>query len=104
MLPLMHIFWELSVLHIDAEPSYAYYFVEFILADNPTIGARNAMKRSKQMTYGIKKKLFLFELSYIGWWVLAILTLGLLSFGIIPYTMQARSELYLKRKAESRFF
>lgn len=105
MLPLMlYILGAVGFCILMLNRLYAYYFVEFILADNPTIGARNAMKRSKQMTYGIKKTLFLFELSYIGWWVLAILTLGLLSFGIIPYTMQARSELYLKRKAESRFF
>ncbi len=103
-LPLtFYIIGSVGFLIVMLNRLYAYSFVEFILAENPTIGARNAMNRSKQMAYGIKRKLFLLDLSYIGWGILTILTLGLLSFGVIPYIAQTRSELYLKRKTESRF-
>ena len=104
-LPLLLFFiGSIGYIAILANRMYAYSFVNFILADNPAIGTKNAMNRSKQMTYGMKKKLLLLDLSYIGWWILTILTLGLLSFGLLPYITQTRSELYMKRKTENRLF
>lgn len=104
LLPLiLYILGGIAFLIIMLNRCYAYSFVEWILADSPTIGAGNAMKRSKQLAYGIKGRMFLLDLSFIGWAILNALTLGLLSLGIVPYMSQTRCELYLKRKAESRF-
>jgi len=79
---------------------YAYIFTHFILAENPTIGASNALNLSKRMAQGIKKKLFVLDLSFIGWWLLSSLTCGILSLGISPYIQATYTEVYISRKAE----
>jgi len=85
---------------ITLNRKYAYFFTDFILAQNPTIGAKNALNLSKRMTYGIKAKLFVLDLSFIGWWLLSFLTCGILSLGVLPYTYATYTEVYLDRKAE----
>ena len=87
-------------LAITLNRKYAYFFTEFILAENPTIGAKNALNLSKRMTVGLKKKLFILDLSFIGWWLLSSLTCGILSLGVMPYTYAAYTEVYISRKAE----
>jgi len=87
-------------LAITLNRKYAYFFTTFILAENPTIGAKNALDLSKKMTFGIKGKLFVLDLSFIGWWLLSGLTCGILSLGVMPYTYAAYTEVYISRKAE----
>ncbi|MEI8198677.1 MAG: DUF975 family protein [Eubacteriales bacterium] len=89
-------------LAITLNRKYAYFFTSFILAENPTIGAKNALDLSKKMTYGLKGKLFVLDLSFIGWWLLSGLTCGILSLGVMPYTYAAYTEVYISRKAEQR--
>jgi len=79
---------------------YAYFFTTFILAENPTFGAKNALDLSKRMTQGLKGKLFVLDLSFIGWWLLSSLTCGILSLGVMPYTHAAYAEVYISRKTE----
>ena len=85
---------------ITLNRKYAYFFTSFILAENPTIGAKNALDLSKRMTKGMKGRLFILDLSFIGWWLLSSLTCGILSLGVMPYTYAAYTEVYMSRKAE----
>lgn len=87
-------------LAIVINRKYAYFFTTFILAENPTIGAKNALDLSKRMTQGMKGHLFVLDLSFIGWWLLSSLTCGILSLGVVPYTYAAYTEVYMRRKAE----
>ena len=87
-------------LAIIINRKYAYFFTSFILAENPTIGAKNALDLSKRMTQGMKGRLFVLDLSFIGWWLLSSLTCGILSLGVMPYTYAAYTEVYMSRKAE----
>jgi len=89
-------------LAITLNRKYAYFFTTFILAENPTIGAVNALDLSKRMTTGLKGKLFVLDLSFIGWWLLSGLTCGILSLGVMPYTYAVYTEVYISRKAEQR--
>lgn len=73
---------------------YRYYFAETIMADNPGIGVREAMKRSKQMTDGHKGELFALDLSFIGWALLFPLTLGIISIYFIPYASTVKALYY----------
>ena len=52
---------------------------------------RNLMK-------GRKLRYFLLQLSFIGWWLLGILTLGLGFLWIIPYMLQTNTQFYLNLK------
>ena len=74
---------------------YSYYAVPFIVAENPGIGTIEAITLSRRMMNGHKKEAFLFDLSYLGWIVLGIVTLGVsdLFYGL-PYRIAGRSEFY----------
>ena len=54
-----------------------------------------------KMMNGKKMKLFLLDLSFIGWIILSLLTLGLGFFILAPYIYTARSKFYLDLKAET---
>ena len=66
----------------------------YILADNPEIDFNVARVRSIEMMRGNKWRLFCLDLSFIGWYLLCILTLGILSLWVTPYHNAARAEFY----------
>lgn len=75
---------------------YAYSMVPYILAENPEVSRRDAMKLSKAMMKGNKWSAFKLELSFIPWELLSLLTLGVLNYVYInPYVSATWSELYL---------
>ena len=65
--------------------SIAYSLNWFILAEDSRIGTVEATKDSKIITKGHKWELFVLDLTFIGWYLLTILTCGLLAFWILPY-------------------
>ena len=52
------------------------------------------------MMDGNKWRLFCLDLSFIGWYLLSILTLGILALWISPYNMMARAEFYESLKPQ----
>ena len=81
--------------------SYAYSFNQYILADCPNLTVRQALNLSKKMTDGIKGEIFVFELSFIGWWILTALTCGILAIYTVPYYFTAKAALYESMKKSS---
>lgn len=79
---------------------YQYFFVEYILADEPEIGWREALRKSKEMTKGNKLRMFLLRLSFVGWLLLGAVCLGIGVIFVVPYVQATFSELYLKLKDE----
>ena len=74
---------------------YSYRLVPYILIDNPDIGAKAAVTKSRDMMNGHKWNTFVYDLSFLGWVLLSILTLGLLSiFYVSPYKNSADAQLY----------
>jgi uncharacterized membrane protein len=69
--------------------------VPYILADNPNIGARRAIELSNRMTYGHKFDMFILDLSFLGWYLLGALCLGIGVFFVKPYEYATEAELYL---------
>ena len=59
--------------------SLRYVLTWYVKAENVEIGANACIKRSCELMRGRKWKLFLFWLSYIGWFILAILPFVLVS-------------------------
>lgn len=72
----------------------------FILKDDPTISAADAMKKSAAMMNGHKAKLFWLYLSFIGWAILSLLTLGLGFLMLVPYASTTLAHFYEDLKAE----
>lgn len=75
---------------------YSLKMLPYILAENPTIGIKDAFKLSYQLMRGNKFRAFLLDLSFIGWYVLSFITLGIVGiFYTNSYTSFAEAELYL---------
>lgn len=69
-------FWSLTIIGGFIK-RYSYFLVPYILAENPTIKSRDAIKLSRDMMNGYKFKCFILELSFIWWRLLGIITLGI---------------------------
>ncbi len=93
--------WDLTVIG-GITKRYSYRMVPYILAENPDTGSRDAFRLSIEMMRGNKFRAFLLDASFIGWYALNILTLGILRWAyIIPYRDMTCGELYYTlRKAE----
>ena len=57
----------------------------YILKDDQEISAMDALKKSWEITKGHKMKLFWLGLSFIGWIILSLMTLGIGFFFLVPY-------------------
>ena len=84
---------------------YAYAQAEFILYDQLEAGSYQgafyAIRQSRKLMKGYKGKLFMLNLSFIGWNLLARLTYGLLNFIVLPYTATAYILFYEELKKEN---
>ena len=65
--------------------SLSYSMTFFIIADNDSIGALEAIRKSKEMMKGNKWKLFCLWFRFSGWLILCILSLGIGFLWIMPY-------------------
>lgn len=82
---------------------YSYYLVPYIVAENPGIGPLKAIKLSRKMMNGHKWEAFVFDLSFILWYLLSMVTFGLsdLFYGF-PYRIAARAQYYIARRQEAK--
>lgn len=78
---------------------YSYAMVPYIMAENDSISANDALKLSKQIMRGNRWRLFCLEFSFIGWKLLSSLTLGLLDIWLNPYRYMARADFYRELSA-----
>ena len=90
--------WTLLFIVPGIIKGYAYSLVSYILAENPDISSKDALDLSEKMMNGHKGDLFAFQLSFIGWHLLAILTLGILEIWIMPYQQTATTKFLLDIK------
>ncbi len=59
---------------------FSYSQMVFVLAENPHVGVRKAMRISKEMTKGYKGDLFFLSVSFIGWYLLTSIPFILILF------------------------
>ena len=71
-----------------------YSQVPFVLKDHPELSAVQAMKKSREMMRGHKFDYFWLSLSFLGWILLACLTLGLALIWLLPYMVQTLAVFY----------
>lgn len=63
----------------------SYSMVERIIVDQPDMGVNKAIKYSNELMKGHKLNYILFRLSFIGWFLLGLLTFGFLMIWVYPY-------------------
>lgn len=73
--------------------TYQYRMIPYLLAENPSISFRDAMRLSKEMTRGNKRNLFLLDLSC--WYLFLIKQLPVVGLLIaLPYEAALSAEVY----------
>lgn len=73
---IYQLLWDLTIVGGFIK-KYEYYMVPYIIAENPDIDTREVISLSRYMMYGHKMECFKLELSFIAYWLLGALTLGL---------------------------
>lgn len=86
--------WTLLFIIPGIIKALSYSMGYYILADNPDLSANEARNRSMELMVGHKWRLFCLRFSFIGWWLLCVLTLGILSFWMKPYEEAAVAAFY----------
>ncbi|NJP40123.1 DUF975 family protein [Oscillospiraceae bacterium HV4-5-C5C] len=87
--------WSLLFIIPGIIAAYSYAMSNFILAENPDLTASEALQQSKALMRGHRFDLFLLQLSFIGWAVLALLTAGIGFLWLNPYINAAEASFYL---------
>lgn len=70
----------------------SYSLVPYILAKGTDASASEVLDLSAKMMNGHKMDYFILNLSFIGWHILGVLTLGILELWIIPYQQTANTK------------
>lgn len=91
---LFIILWSLLFVIPGIIASYRYAMTRFILAENPELTAGEAIDRSKELMDGNKWRLFCLSLSFIGWGILCIFTLGIGNLWLTPYIQASFAAFY----------
>ena len=82
---------------------YQYLMLPYVLAENPNIKRKEAFRLSKEMMKGLKWKTFKLDLSFIGWFMLSLLTFGLLDlFFLDGYKQCVYAELYINIRNDKK--
>ena len=84
------VLWSLLFIIPGIVKGYSYMLADFISRENPEKSATECLDESRKLMDGHKMDMFLFDLSFFGWWILTILTCGILSIYVVPYYYQAR--------------
>ena len=81
------VLWFLLLIVPGIIKSIAYSMVPIVLADAKykDLGFMDILKKSEEIMNGHKYDFFILTISFIGWHILAIFTLGLLELWILPY-------------------
>jgi uncharacterized membrane protein len=93
------ILWTLLLIIPGIIMSLAYSMTFYILADNPDINPIDAIRKSREMMYGYKWKIFCLNLRFIGWGFLCIFTMGIGLLWLLPYMSVSFAKFYEEAKA-----
>lgn len=72
-----------------------YSQVYYVMIDNPDMGVFECLQKSSDIMKGHKWEYFVFGLSFLGWYLLIPITLGLGYFYVLPYTNTACVNYYV---------
>ena len=88
------ILWTLLLIIPGIIKSYSYATTMFLKSKNPEIKAKEAIALSQKIMDGKKAKLFCLDLSFVGWMILCVFTLGIALIYVIPYMNASRVAFY----------
>lgn len=86
--------WTLLLIIPGIVKAFSYAMTSYVLRDEPELSYDAAITRSSQLMRGHKAELFLLYLSFIGWALLCLLTLGIGFLLLMPYVRTAEAHFY----------
>ena len=98
---LFTLLWTLLLIIPGIIAIISYSMTFYILADDNSIGAMDAIDKSKKMMDGYKLKYFYLGLRFFGLGLLCILTLGIGFLWLMPYMQVSMAKFYDDVKANS---
>lgn len=93
---LFVVLWSLLLVIPGIIAALRYSQAYYVFIDNPKMGASEALDKSKELMRGNAGKLFLFILSFIGWFLLLAITCGIAGLWVLPYFYAAMAVFYRK--------
>ena len=90
--------WSLLFLIPGIVKAYAYSMAFYIQQDAEDKDWRRCLDESQEMMHGNKGKLFLLDLSFIGWYIVGALCFGIGILWVSVYHMTARAHFYNELK------
>ncbi|MDM5190924.1 DUF975 family protein [Bacillus sp. DX4.1] len=95
LLIMVYLFlWTLLLIIPGIIKSFSYSMTYFILNDHPEYSMNQAITESRRMMDGHKMDYFLLCLSFIGWFLLSVITLGIGFLWLAPYFYTTTAEFY----------
>ena len=95
--------WGLLFIIPGIVKTYSYAMTPFIMADHPNMTASEAIAASKDMMDGHKWELFVLRLTFIGWAIVAALTMNLGNLVLNPYKNAAEAAFYREISRQPRY-
>ena len=95
--------WGLLFIIPGIIKGYAYAMTPFILAEHPNMTASQAIRLSEELMDGYKSELFVLDLTFIGWNILAAMTWNLGNIALNPYKNAAYAAFYRQIQAEKQY-
>lgn len=90
--------WSLLFIIPGIVKAFSYFMINYMLAENPGLEQARAFEISKQLMRGNRGKAFVLGLSFLGWELLSLLTLGIGMVFLTPYINMTFSHFYLELK------
>jgi uncharacterized membrane protein len=91
---LFIVLWSLLLFIPGILAGFSYALTFFLMADQPDLKGRAALRESRKLMKGHRWKLFCLFCRFIGWYLLGILSLGIGFLWIIPYLWTSMARFY----------
>ncbi len=86
--------WSLLFIIPGIVKAYSYSMAFYIKHDNPSYTWQQCIDESRRMMSGNKMRLFLLDLSFIGWIIVGALCFGIGTLWVTPYIEAAHTNFY----------
>ena len=86
--------WTLLLIVPGIIKGLSYSMATYIKADYPEYDWKQCMDQSQAMMKGHKGELFMLYLSFIGWFIVGALCLGVGTLWVVPYLQASEAQFY----------
>lgn len=95
---LMIFVWSMLLVVPGIMKAYSYRFVPYLVQDHPQMTTGEILRYSAKLTQGYRWQIFILDLSFVGWTLLGIMTMGISSLYSSPYIRLTEAQLYAHLK------